>query len=133
MCPTQTPCLLKSSHQVHQLRVVPQLWVNNFNILSVPLHKQIFQVVIATLDVQAELPDSLALACTHLSARLLSNDQHRDVQIVTPLSNAIGNLVDFADLAEELIPQTVILLVCLGIENASTQALFTLVATHLLN
>ena len=74
MCPTETPCLLKSGHQVDQLWIVPKLGVDNFDVLGVSLHEEVLQIVEASLDVGAKLSDSDALARAYLSTYIVSND-----------------------------------------------------------
>ena len=51
MSPAKAPCLLKPGYQVHQLRIVPQLRIDNLNVLSIPVHEQVLQVVVAPLYV----------------------------------------------------------------------------------
>ena len=74
MCPPETPGLLKSSHQVDQLWIVPKLGVDNFDVLGVSLHEEILQIVETSLNVGAELSNSDTLARTYLSTDVISND-----------------------------------------------------------
>ena len=41
VCSAETPCLLKSGHQVDQLWIVPELGVDNFDVLGVSLHEEV--------------------------------------------------------------------------------------------
>ena len=74
MCSPETPSLLKSSHQVDQLWIVPKLGVDNFDVLGVSLHEEILQIVETSLNVGAELSNSDTLARTYLSTDVISND-----------------------------------------------------------
>ena len=74
MSPPETPSLLKSSHQVDQLWIVPKLGVDNFDVLGVSLHEEILQIVETSLNVGAELSNSDTLARTYLSTDVISND-----------------------------------------------------------
>lgn len=76
MCSTETPSLLKSSHQVDQLWIVPKLGVDNFDVLGVSLHEEVLQIVETSLNVSAKLSDSDTLARAYLSTHVISNDEH---------------------------------------------------------
>ena len=116
-----------------KLRVVPQLRVNHLHILRVAFQEQVFHVVEATLDVGAKLPHGHALIRTYLATDLVGDNQYRDVEIVATLANTVRNLVYLANLAQKLVPQTVILLISRGVENTTSQFLLAFIAAHLLH
>ena len=74
VCSTETPSLLKSRHQVDQLWIVPQLGVDNFDVLGVSLHEEVLQIVETSLNVGAKLSNCDTLARTYLSTDVISND-----------------------------------------------------------
>ena len=73
--PAKAPCLLKPGYQVHQLRIVPQLRIDNLDVLSIPVHEQVLQVVVAPLYVQAQLSDSLTLTSADLTTGLFGHNK----------------------------------------------------------
>ena len=75
MSPAKAPCLLKPGYQVHQLRIIPQLRIDNLDVLSIPVHEQVLQVVVAPLYVQAQLSDSLTLTSADLTTGLFGHNK----------------------------------------------------------
>lgn len=118
---------------MHQLRVIPQLRIDHFNVLRVPLQEQILHVVEAALDVRAQLADGHALTCTDLTAHLIGDYENGDIEIVSSLPNAVGHLVDLTDLPEELVSEAVVLFIRGRVQDAPSEPLFTLIASHLLH
>ena len=96
---------------MNEFRIVPQLRVDDFNILSVSLHEEILQIVVASLYVSAKLADCNTLARADLATNFIRNDQYRNIKVITPLTNTVRHLVNLADLAEELVSLIVILLI----------------------
>ena len=74
VCSAETPCLLKSGHQVDQLWIVPELGVDNFDVLGVSLHEEVLQIVETSLNVSAKLSDCDTLARAYLPTHVISND-----------------------------------------------------------
>ena len=107
----QAPCFLESSHKMNEFRIVPQLRVDDFNILSVSLHEEILQIVVASLYVSAKLTHCNTLGSADLAANFIRNDQYRNIKVITPLTYTVRHLVNLADLAEELVSLIVILLI----------------------
>ena len=118
---------------MYQLRVVPQLWINHFDILRIPLHEQALQILEAPLYISAELSDSHTLTCTDFPIDFVSHYQNRDIQVISTLANTVSHLVNLTDLAQELVPQIVVLIICSCIQNASSQSLLAFIPTHLLH
>ena len=103
---------------MHQLRVIPQLRIDNFNVLRVPLQKQILHIVEAALDVRAQLPDGHALTRTDLTAHLIGNYENGDIEIVSSLPDAVGHLVDLTDLPKEFVSEAVVLFIRGRVQDA---------------
>ena len=133
MSSSEAPSLLKSGHQVDQLWVVPKLGIDNFDVLGVSLHEEVLQIVETALNVGAKLANGDTLARTYLSTDIISNDEDRDIEVITTLPNTVRYLINLADLVQKLIPQAVILFICGCVENASTKSLLAFIATHMLN
>ena len=111
MSTAEAPGFLEARHQMHQLWVIPQLRIDHFNVLRVPLQEQILHIVEAALDVRAQLSHGHALTCTDLTAHLIGDNEDGDIEIVSSLPNAVGHLVDLADLSKELVSKVVVLFI----------------------
>lgn len=95
---SQTPVFFEGLESFDKLWVVSQLWVHNFNILLVPVQEEISQSGEAFLYLIAQLPHSETLIGTHLPANIVSDDQHRDVKVVSALAKVIRHAVDLTNL-----------------------------------
>lgn len=71
---SQAPSLLEASYKVHKLRVVPQLWVHDFHVFSVPFHEQVLHVIETTLYVCAQLAYGHALTSADLATDFIGDD-----------------------------------------------------------
>lgn len=96
---TKAPSFLESSDKMDKFRIVCQLGVDHFNVLCIPINKQVAQVIEAALDMRAQLSHSHTLTVADFATHFIGNDQDRYIKIVTPLANAIGHFVDLADLS----------------------------------
>ena len=118
---------------MHQLRVIPQLRIDHFNVLRVPLQEQILHVVEATLDVRTQLAHGHALTCTNLAAHFICDYEDGDIKIVSSLPNAVCHLVNLTNLSKELVSKAVVLFIRGCIQDFPSEPLFTLIASHLLH
>ena len=60
---------------------------------------------------RAQLSHGHALTCTDLTAHLIGDYEDGDIEIVSSLPNAVGHLVDLADLSKELVSKVVVLFI----------------------
>ena len=118
---------------MHEFRVIPKLRIYDFYIFGVPFDKQILHVVEASLDVGAKLADCNALTSANFATHFICHDQNWNIKIITTLSNAIGNLIDLADLSKEFITEIVVVFIWGSVEDAASKSLLALVTTHLLD
>lgn len=81
----------------------------------------------------AKLAHGHTLTRTDLPTDFVCHYQDRNVEIVPSLSYAVRHCVDIADLAQELVPLAVVFFIRHRVEDATSQALLTLVTTHLLH
>lgn len=74
--PAEAPGFLEPRDKVDKFRVVPQLRIDHFHILRVPVYEQGPQIVEASLDVLAELPHGRTLVSADLAPYVVRDHEH---------------------------------------------------------
>ena len=59
----------------------------------------------------AKLPDGHTLTRADLTSHFIGHEQDRYIDVVSALTNAIGNLIDLTNLLQELVPKCRVLLI----------------------
>ena len=90
---SQAPVTLESGHQLHKFRIIPQLRVHHFNVLSIPLREQVSQASETFLNLVAKTANGCTLILTDLPANVISCNENRNVQVVAPLTDVVRHRV----------------------------------------